>query len=224
MTSSSDKRIFIIGNGPSLSPRDLDLIKDEDSFGINRIGMIFSKTEWRPSYFICATFRTKWSQFYRRDVNRVIDLGIPCYIGERIKGTVNDAPNVTYIKCLHIDDDPEEDWWEDISGGKVSIYGQTLFGAIRIATFLGYNKLYLLGVDGGYKNTGKDGDENHFDPAYEEKRHRDGGDRLNWQIKRVQASHELLARNSLKHGFQIYNVSRNSYIDTYPKRSLEDVI
>ena len=45
------KRCFIIGNGPSLTPSDLDLIKGEYSFAANRIYYIFEKTEWRPTFY-----------------------------------------------------------------------------------------------------------------------------------------------------------------------------
>ena len=51
-----DKRCFVIGNGPSLNKTNLDLIKDEYSIAMNRISMIYSKTEWRPSYYLfCST-------------------------------------------------------------------------------------------------------------------------------------------------------------------------
>ena len=217
-------RIFMIGNGPSLDPKDLDLIKGEYSFGINRIGMIFDRTDWRPSYYLCASLITTLDKDYLKDVFRVIDLGIPCFIGERIRHVIGERDNITYIKCLHIHDDPEGDWWEDISNLEVSIFGQSLFGAVRIATWLGFNHIYLLGVDGGYKNSG-DEDENHFDPGYETKELRKKIGRISAkQFNRIHASHEMLYRNAKKYGFDIYSVSRRTAFDVYPKKKLEDVL
>ena len=48
------KRCFIVGNGPSLNERDLELIKDEYSFATNRIYNIFNKTAWRPTFYVCV--------------------------------------------------------------------------------------------------------------------------------------------------------------------------
>ena len=48
------KRCFIIGNGPSLTPEDLDVLAEQNEFciGSNMIHKIYGKTKWRPDY-IC---------------------------------------------------------------------------------------------------------------------------------------------------------------------------
>jgi len=46
-----DERCFIIGNGPSLSTNDLDLIKEEISFSCNMIYELLDKTNWKPYYY-----------------------------------------------------------------------------------------------------------------------------------------------------------------------------
>ena len=48
------ERCFIIGNGPSLDPNDLNRLNDEICFGTNGIYNIYSKTSWRPTYY-CVT-------------------------------------------------------------------------------------------------------------------------------------------------------------------------
>ncbi|MFL2938571.1 MAG: hypothetical protein ACJZ7A_05680 [Opitutales bacterium] len=47
-------RIFIIGNGPSLKVRDLDLLHkhDELSFAFNKIYLAFEQTKYRPTYYM----------------------------------------------------------------------------------------------------------------------------------------------------------------------------
>lgn len=50
--SKKGKRCFIIGNGPSLNAKDLDKLVNEDTFGVNEIHRLFSKTLWRPTYYI----------------------------------------------------------------------------------------------------------------------------------------------------------------------------
>lgn len=45
------ERCFIIGNGPSLTADDLELLKNEICFASNRIYEIYNKTKWRPKYY-----------------------------------------------------------------------------------------------------------------------------------------------------------------------------
>tara|TARA_B110000285_G_C14678352_1_gene403542 strand:- start:50 stop:403 length:354 start_codon:yes stop_codon:yes gene_type:complete len=44
------KRCFLIANGPSLNKMDLSCLKNEITFGMNRIYMIYDKLEFVPSY------------------------------------------------------------------------------------------------------------------------------------------------------------------------------
>ena len=50
------KRVFLVGNGPSLNDMDLDLLENEDTIAMNRIELIYEKTKWRPTYyFFCSS-------------------------------------------------------------------------------------------------------------------------------------------------------------------------
>ena len=48
------ERCFIIGNGPSLTMEDLSCLTGEHCFAANRICNAFSKTDWRPEYYMCV--------------------------------------------------------------------------------------------------------------------------------------------------------------------------
>ena len=63
------KRIFLVGNGPSLNDMNLDLLENEYSIAMNRIELIYPKTKWRPTYYIfCSSncednrWGKKWSK------------------------------------------------------------------------------------------------------------------------------------------------------------------
>ena len=45
------KRCFVIGNGPSLTKEDLELLRNEVTFASNRIYKMFDKTDWRPTFY-----------------------------------------------------------------------------------------------------------------------------------------------------------------------------
>ena len=51
------ERLFLIGNVPSLSETDLNLLKNENTISMNRISLMYNKyKEWRPTYYIyCST-------------------------------------------------------------------------------------------------------------------------------------------------------------------------
>ena len=47
------KRCFIIANGPSLKTMNLDCLKDEITFGMNRIYLLFGQTPFKPTFYVC---------------------------------------------------------------------------------------------------------------------------------------------------------------------------
>ena len=51
--SHKGEKCFVIGNGPSLSAADLQVLHEYGipCFGSNRIFKIFDQTDWRPTYF-----------------------------------------------------------------------------------------------------------------------------------------------------------------------------
>ena len=48
------KRCFVVANGPSLLKMDLGLLRDEITFGLNRIYLSFGSTDFRPSYYLAV--------------------------------------------------------------------------------------------------------------------------------------------------------------------------
>ncbi len=46
------QRCFIIGNGPSLKQTDLTKLKDEFTFGMNRIYLLFPELGFNTTYFV----------------------------------------------------------------------------------------------------------------------------------------------------------------------------
>ena len=50
--SQSGKRCFIIGNGPSLQEMDLGKLKNEITFGLNRIYLLFPELGFSTTYYV----------------------------------------------------------------------------------------------------------------------------------------------------------------------------
>jgi len=94
-------RCFIVGNGPSLANTNLDLIKDEISFGMNRIPLIYNKTKWRPTYYIyCSTNvnTVEWGTAWTKSVNDAVnEKKTTCFIWEKFKHLVKEGQNVEWL-------------------------------------------------------------------------------------------------------------------------------
>ena len=45
------ERCFIVATGPSLRIEDLNLLRNEFTFSMNSIFLLFDETDWRPTYY-----------------------------------------------------------------------------------------------------------------------------------------------------------------------------
>jgi len=46
------EKLFIIGNGPSLTYEILDSLKNETTIAMNNIAIAYPHTDWRPTYYL----------------------------------------------------------------------------------------------------------------------------------------------------------------------------
>lgn len=147
------KRCFIVGNGPSLTIDDLEKIKNEDTFAVNRIYKLFDKTDWRPTYY--------FSQDDRIVDEIAADLPImlkeckgvfinSCgysLISKEIKKNKN--MNFIYIDNLH-DSFPELPSFSfDVADHFVEGY-TVAYACIQMAVYMGYSEIYIIGTDHSY--------------------------------------------------------------------------
>jgi len=204
---------------------------------MNRIALIYDKVRWRPSFFICTTTniaRDEW----RKDILRTLSLGTPSFIWDRLKDYIEpcDCNNVIYINCTHgsevVEYAPDEWWSYDVSE-RVCKFGTSMLVALQIATYMGFNPIYLLGCDLGFRPAPKvlkwnltsrlfgkifpkrQGDPNHFDPNY-------GTPGLSAGLlnTNMQAAHELTLRATKKIGVNIQNATIGGELAIYPRVDL----
>lgn len=171
----------MIGNGPSLKAEQLDKLKDEVTFGVNRIHLIYNQTKWRPTYWVMQDFSN--SHLYREDVDFHSRQGYDCYIRSDIMAKFLEwcmprfamrddrvIPATEYMsvitqhlfvieRCNHIDCErfTSDGWHEPLCqmGGSVP-------SAIQIAVWMDYNPIYLIGMDGDKQGNA----ENNFIAGY----------------------------------------------------------
>jgi hypothetical protein len=231
-------RAFLVGNGPSLNNTPLDMIKDDYSFAMNRISLIYEKVKWRPSFFICTTnniYRKSW----QKDIFKSIDLGITSFVWDKFKDLVGERENVYYLNCTdgeHITGKPNDEWWSDDISKRVSKFGTSMLVALQIASYMGFNPLYLIGCDLGYvkpkrnllqKITAKfakkyepfSNDPNHFDPNYGTP----GASADNLALN-MNAAHRLALSNTKRLGIKIANATVGGSLEVYPRVDIHSII
>ncbi len=163
------QRAFVIGNGTSLKDTPLEKLIGEVTFGMNRISLLYDKTDWRPSYYIRAEGLELLNEpdpsLWKDDITCHLDLGIPVYCNvyfskkAGITGTNGMKQCTHYTK--HYDSDESPYLWHL---PVICSYGSTVNVAVQLAVSMGYGPIYLVGCDLGYK----DGKASHFDENYEE--------------------------------------------------------
>ena len=216
------KRCFIIGNGPSLAPEDLNLIKDEQSFAMNRISLIYPHTEWRPNYFVCPTGNSRrkdWSI----DIIETLKLGIPSWFWDTNYNKViyNKFENIMFTKFTGHNEsanplkDPPIEWFSYQPDKWMSKYGTSLTAAAQMAFYIGFAEIYLLGCDLGF---GKK--DHHFDKNYNL-----GGHMARNKLDDTMTSaHVLINKASKESGVKVFNCTRGGYLEVYPRITLEEVL
>ena len=213
------QRCFIIGNGPSLTPNDLDILKthNEITFAFNRIFHIFDLTSWRPTYYISQD--EKMLAGCQKEVEEIeakikfIPAELEWYYNINIK-------DCTLFHIENCDFNKKPLFSEDIAK---RIYNSrtVVFTAIQIAVYMGFKEIFLLGVDHHFHTSmnskGKivvdQSAKDYFSDKYNE-------DKEHLYIPNTDLS--TLAFIAAKeyaetHNIKIYNATRGGKLEVFPR-------
>ncbi len=199
ITSLKDKhwgeRCFIIGNGPSLRKTDLSLLRDEATFGLNRIYMLFDELAFSTTYYVAVN-----RLVIEQCAHEIKGLPCPKFISRQSCDLIEFTDTMIFLQSRQGHDprfstDIAEGVWE---GATVT------YVALQIAYYMGFAKVILVGVDHSYSTKGKpsstvvsEGDDlNHFDPRY-------FGKGFRWQLPCLETSE--LAYRIAKHKYKSTN-------------------
>jgi hypothetical protein len=220
-----NKRIFLIGNGPSLKIEDLDKLKNEITFAANKIYLSYDQTDFRPTYYLVEddlVYKQNYKNIsslkgsikffpsYAKRWERPLRDGI--YFKMNLLGsTTENFPN------FHSNPLDEGLYW-----GSTVIYTM-----IEFAVYFGCNEIYLLGVDFSFEvpDTSEynkyenridlicNGEVNHFHKDYRKIGEKWNLPNLDVQLKSFTKAKEYCD----SHGIRIYNVSRRTKLDIFEK-------
>ncbi|MDR1242478.1 MAG: hypothetical protein LBM00_06835 [Deltaproteobacteria bacterium] len=220
------ERCFIIGNGPSLTMEDLDKLVAEFTLASNKIYLAFDSTKWRPSLYSVEDSLVATN--CHNEISR-IDGCIKLFPSNMLP-FIRRTRAHQFVKWIppEKDNSPVRFFSRDLSGGLH--WGSTVtYSLLQIAVHMGFKKIYLLGVDHIYiepvtkasKNIlVSQGERNHFHPGY-----RKPGE--TWHaplLDTLERSYEFARDYCNSIGVKIFNASRRTALDIFPRIGLDDVL
>lgn len=231
------KRCFIIGNGPSLTARDLDKIKGEYSFAANRIYHIFSETDWRPSFY-CIQDENMFQEMDIQDLVRTADSAEASFIRMRCYMKMTDRCRMVKNRILvPVWDYPMKDYKAPFTrhADKYIFDGCTVtYMSMQLAAYMGFSNIYLLGVDHNFPYRRMRNGEiavnniqlvSHFYDRMINCTDNEAG--------RVQANDHVFVTNSYQSAenysrwdgsFRIWNATRGGILEVFDRASLDEIV
>jgi len=155
----SGRRCFIIGNGPSLRIPDLESLSNEITFAFNRVYVLFENTKWRPTFYLCQ------DPTIYRSCHKEINTTVRCK-EKFLKPTGEKKYNFPNAIFYNVDYRYSKKRIQPMFSNDVSncIYdGRTVtYSAIQLAAYMGFNEIFLLGVDCYYSANNNHINENSY--------------------------------------------------------------
>lgn len=215
------KRAFIIGNGPSLTMEDLNVlyVNNEICFGLNKIHKIFNQTAWRPTY-ICMTDARVINACEDR-LEEIAEESIVFMADRYCYSKADKKENVQYVHLK------SEYFKPNLPGFSDDIVNGVYWGAtvtydlgLQVAAYMGIKEIYLIGID--HNNVGSVIDPgNHFIPDYFENDEAGIYKNVVADFDAMDLAYEKAERYSREHGFRIYNATRGGKLEVFERVNLD---
>jgi len=219
---AKNKRCFVIGNGPSLTLADLNMLhlNKEVCFASNKIYQLFDETEWRPDFFAtCDSILYKNNCDIINKLELVKFFPLDILSKENIKhGEVHAfsrVPFQLFRKKPHFQPELTKRLCE---GGTITYF------LLQIAVYMGFKEIYLLGCDFNF-SYGIDVNGNYFENSKVINHFKDDGKKLDTMPN---LQYNLWAYESAQdycrsHDVKIFNATRGGKLEVFPRRSFDEL-
>ncbi len=207
-----DQRCFIIGNGPSLKNTDLSKLKNEFTFGMNRIYLLFPELGFTTTYFVSIN-----DLVIEQCADEIAALPIPKFIAWHSNRHFQHFPDdMIFLYSTYTGPRFAHDMtgriWEGATVTNV---------ALQLAFYMGFEKVILIGVDHNFTSKGEANktvvstgdDSNHFSGAY-------FGKGFRWQLPDLDTSeigYALAKKAYQKAGREVVDATIGGKLTIFPK-------
>jgi len=218
----SGERCFVIGNGPSLRKTDVSMLKDEYTFGMNRIYLAFEEWSFETRFLVSVN-----DLVIEQCVDDFLRLDMPRFFSWRSRkffpGDTFDGGNApTFLHTTYTG--PK--FSSDVSGRIWE--GATVTNVcLQLAFHMGFKQAILVGVDHSFAAKGKPNttvvstgdDESHFDPRY-------FGKGFRWQLPDLDTSEQgyWMARRAYEAaGRSVVDATIGGHLQIFPKVAFDSL-
>ena len=205
------ERCVIIGNGPSLNQTDVQKIRDEYTFGLNRIYLAWEEWGFSTSYFLSVN-----DLVIEQCAKEIMALPVPLFISWRARRWLTPQENLHFLYTTYTGPlfarDVSKRLWE---GATVT------YTALQLAYHMGFSTVVLIGVDHSFAAKGKPNqtvesqgdDPNHFSPQY-------FGKGFRWQLPDLETSemaYKMAQKAFVEDGRQVLDATIGGQLKVFPK-------
>lgn len=213
------ERCFIISTGPSLTMEDVELLKDEYTFGVNGIVNIMDKMSYSPTFYaindgivyeklrekikashfqyaFIGDWKMKKEYFQDKEWIR-----FPLHVFDYF---------IHYPECNYATKRFSDNAYKRVYDGFTITYS-----VLQLAVYLGFKQIYLIGSDCNYAKGIKS-----LTDYRTEKEIAKG----NSQGEKMIQGFEVAAEWARKHNVEICNVTRGGMLEAFPRKQLEDIL
>ncbi len=210
---------FLIGNGPSLRPEDLTVLHNNGikSFASNRIYNTYDKTLWRTDFlvsedeFVLEEIQDKVNEM--KCDYKFIPIHLNWYKDIKID-------NAYYFNQSFYKNGDEKKFSVDIAYDIVC-RGTVITTCAQIAMYMGFRKIYLLGVDHNFSRmTDKNGNliiNSNVKDHYGVDKNADENTKGIFNVDNATQAFMDLKEFADVRGVEIYNATRGGKLEVFPR-------
>lgn len=212
------QRCFIIGNGPSLNVEDVEKLKNEFTFAFNRIYYIFDKTSWRPSFYISEDLK-----ILEKSKNEINKLDLPYkFIPDiaRFDYNINIENAIYFRQVMDLNNDRTPKFTNEAN--KWIGWGATVtYTAIQLAIYMGFEEIYLLGIDHNFRvtqnNKGEIIVDNNVKDYFCDEYNKDKEELYIPNVENTTLSYIIARKHCEEKGIKIYNATRGGKLEVFER-------
>jgi len=198
---------FIVGNGPSLRGEDLSVLKHNGiiCYGCNGIFEMFKNTSWRPDYYVVSDYQV-WRRIYEPFLAYIESIKA-AFITDFYYDNYELPKNCYRYNLAPFKTDRR---YSNNIANVIFSGGTVVYSMIQIATYMGFEEIYLLGVD--CTNMGHFYDSNQISHDRNE-----SWDVRSWMVSYWREAFFLSKEFARTNGIKIYNATRGGALDVFER-------
>lgn len=205
------QRAFILGNGPSLGRTDVNKLKEEFTFGMNRVYLAYPEWGFGTSYFVSVNDLVIVQ--YAEDIRA---LPMPKFLSWRSRRQIRPTSDTIFLHTTY-----ERPTFARDASARLWEGATVTYVALQLAFHMGFNPAILIGVDHNFSTQGRPNttiisrgkDEDHFDARYFSRGFR-------WQLPDLEMSERAyrMARQAYEDdGRQVLDATIDGHLTVFPK-------